>query len=59
MWSGYHNVSTSIAVDGVDIQAQIIDLKQEFCSLLILLRSERVEKTTIIKFGAYNIIINK
>jgi hypothetical protein len=33
-----------MAVDGLDFKAPIIDFRQEFCSLLILLRCERAEE---------------
>jgi hypothetical protein len=33
-----------MAVDEMDLMSPIIDFRQEFCSLLILLRSERKEE---------------
>jgi len=33
-----------MAGDGVDLKAPIMDLRQEICNLLILLRCERAEE---------------
>ena len=44
MWSGWQDVSTTMAGDEVDLKVPIMNLKQEVCSLLILLRCERAEE---------------
>jgi len=44
MWSGWQDVSTSIAGEGVDLRAPMMDLRQEICNLLSLLRCARAEE---------------
>ncbi|KAL4104017.1 hypothetical protein QTP88_019330 [Uroleucon formosanum] len=44
IWRGWQDVSTSIAGEGVDLKAPIMDLRQEICNLLRLLRCASAEE---------------